>query len=124
MRWPRSRPLEDGAPALAKIVDAPENPAPSPIGQFSGDGVDAEDALDLVEQLQRLAAGWSSLLMKVKIGRPLPPADLEQFQRLLLDATGGIEHHHRPVGGRERAIRVLGEILVARRVEEIEAATA
>ena len=47
-------------------------------------------------------------------------ADLEQFSRLRLDAFCGINHHHHRVHGGQHAISVLGKILVAGRVEQIE----
>src|SRR5690606_39290554 len=48
------------------------------------------------------------------------PTHLEQLPRLLFDALRGVEHHHRRIDGSERAVRVLAEILVARRVEQVE----
>jgi hypothetical protein len=48
--------------------------------------------------------------------------DLEELAGLLLDAPLGVEHHHRAVDRGQRAVGVLAEILVARRVQEVEAA--
>jgi hypothetical protein len=48
------------------------------------------------------------------------PADLEQLARLRLDALGGVDHHHRGIDRGQRAIGVLAEILVPRRVEQVE----
>ncbi len=47
-------------------------------------------------------------------------ADLEQLQRLRFDALGGVQHHDRGVGGRQRAVGVFGEVLVAGRVQQVE----
>src|SRR3546814_2492607 len=47
------------------------------------------------------------------------PTYLEQLARLRLDALGGVDHHHRGVHRRQRAIGVLGKILVPRRVEQV-----
>ena len=52
--------------------------------------------------------------MKVSTGRPRAPADLEQLQRLRLDALGRVEHHDDAVDGEQRAVGVFAEVLVAR----------
>ena len=62
----------------------------------------------------------SILLMKVTIGNVAQAADLEQLARARLDALGGVDHHHRRVDRGQRAVGVLGEVLVARRVEQVE----
>ena len=48
------------------------------------------------------------------------PANFEQLERARLDALGGINYHDRGVNRRQRAVGVVGEILVARRVEQVE----
>src|SRR6266566_1250231 len=52
--------------------------------------------------------------------RVAQPAHLEEFAGLLLDAFGSVEHHHRAVDRGQGAVGVLAEILVARRVQEVE----
>ena len=47
--------------------------------------------------------GRSYLLMNVSSGMPRARRDLEQLQRLRLDALGRVEQHHRGVGRREHA---------------------
>ncbi len=47
-------------------------------------------------------------------------ADLEQLQGLRLDALGGVQHHDGGVGGGERPVGVFREVLVARRIEQVE----
>src|SRR3546814_6652285 len=44
----------------------------------------------------------------------------EQLERLRLDTLGGVDHHHGAVDRGQRAIGVLAEILVPRRVEQVE----
>src|SRR3546814_2429673 len=39
--------------------------------------------------------------------------------RLRLDAARRVDHHHGGIDGGERAIRILGKVLVARRVEQV-----
>ena len=48
------------------------------------------------------------------------PAHFEQLTRLAFDAAGGVDHHHRGIGGGQRAIGVFAEIFVAGRIEQIE----
>ena len=62
--------------------------------------------------------------MKVTIGNVAQAADLEQFAGARLDALGRVDHHHRRVDRGQRAIGVLGEVLVAGRVEQVEDAIA
>ena len=81
-------------------------------------GCDAEHALDLVHQLERILRGLIELVDERQHRDGARPADLEQLQRLRLDAFGGVEHHDDAVDGQQRAIGVFAEILVARRVEQ------
>ena len=62
----------------------------------------------------------SSLLMKVMMGVSRMPADLHQLDGPLLDTLGAVDDHERAVHRGERAIRVLGEVLVARRVQQVD----
>ena len=82
---------------------------------------DAEHLLDLVEQLERLPAGRSSLLMKVTIGMPR----IRQTWKSLMVCGStplalSISMTAR-VGGGERAVGVLAEVVVAGRVEQVDA---
>jgi hypothetical protein len=85
------------------------------------DGVagDPEDALDLVHEVERVLAGAVELVDERDDRDPPHPADLEELDRLRLDALGAVDEHDGRVRGRERAVRVLGEVVVARRVEEV-----
>ena len=99
------------------VVDAAEmlGVADRPVHRRGGD---AERALDVVEQLERIARRAIELVDESENRQAMAPADLEQLARLLLDAVGRVDHHHDAVGGDERAIRVLAEVLVARRIEQ------
>ncbi len=48
----------------------------------------------------------------------MAPTHLEQLARLVFDAIGGVDHHHDAVGGDERPIGVLAEVVVPGRVNE------
>ena len=76
--------------------------------------------LDLVEQLERLAAGAVVLVEEREHRQPAAAADLEQLERLGLDALGRVEHHHHGVDAGEHAVGVLGEVLVAGGVEQVD----
>ena len=83
-------------------------------------GVERQRLLDLVEQLERVAALAVHLVDEGDDRDVAQPADLEQLAGARLDALGGVDHHHGAVDRGERAVGVLGEVLVARRVEQIE----
>ncbi len=79
-----------------------------------------EHALELVEQLERIAARTVELVHEGEERNAALAADREELFRLRLDAFGGVDQHHRAVGREQRAIGVFAEILVTRRVEQIE----
>ena len=99
-----------------EIVSAAERPV-------HRKGPDAEDALELVEQLERIAARTIELVHEGKERNAALATDREELFRLRLDAFGRVDQHDRAVGGEQRAIRILAEVLVARRVEQIERMT-
>ena len=81
---------------------------------------EAEHRLDVVEHLERVEAGAVVLVDERDERDVARLRDLEQPQRLRLDALRRVEQHDRAVRGGEHAQRVLGEVLVAGRVEEVE----
>ena len=82
--------------------------------------MNAEHLFHLVHQVERRPA-WKVHFIDQRQDRNLAEAaDLEKLSRLRLHAFGGINHHDRTVGRRERPVRVLGKILVARRVEDVD----
>jgi hypothetical protein len=84
---------------------------------------DAQHLLDLLHQLERIAAEAVQLVNE-RENRDTPLlAHPEQLLRLLLHALGHIDDHHRAVGGDQRPVRILAEILVAGRIEDIDADT-
>ena len=81
--------------------------------------------LDLVDAARAgRGPGRSHLLMNVSSGQAALAAHLEQLERLGLDALGRVEHHHRGVGGGQHPVGVLGEVAVARGVEQVDHAVA
>ena len=65
-------------------------------------------------------ASRSILLTKVMIGMSRSRQTSNSLRVCALDALGGVDHHHGGVGGGQRAVGVFGEILMARRVEQVE----
>ena len=84
--------------------------------------VQRQALLDFVDQIQRLAPLAVQLVDEGDDRHVAQAADFEQFAGLLLDPLGGIDHHHRRVDGGQRAVGILAEIFVARRIEQIEGA--
>ena len=83
-------------------------------------GIERQRLFDLVEQLERIAALAIHLVDEGDDRNVAQAADLEKLACARLDALGGVDHHDRRVDRRQRAIGVFGEVLVARRVEQIE----
>src|SRR6267378_1945906 len=77
-----------------------------------------ESALALIEQFKGITRGQIELVDEGEDREAARPADLEQLQRLRLDALRRVEHHDHAVDREQRAIRVLAEVLVTRRVEQ------
>jgi hypothetical protein len=81
---------------------------------------DAEVRLDVADQLQGIFA-WTVALVHEGEDRHAPTlAHFEQLPGALLDALAIVEEHHGAVGGDQGAVGVLGEILVAGRVEQVD----
>jgi hypothetical protein len=76
--------------------------------------------LDLVEQVERVAHLAVHLVDEGDDGRVALAADFDQLARLRLDAVGRVDHHQRRIDGGQHAVGVLGEVLVARRVEQVD----
>lgn len=85
-----------------------------------GGGVQRQLLLDLVQNLERIAAFAVHLVDEGDDRNVAQPTDLEQFQRARLDALGGVDDHNGRVDRRQRAVGVVGEVLVAGRVEQVE----
>ena len=97
-------------------------------GEFAGaadrpghrGGVQRQGALDLIDQFEGVARLAVHLVDEGDDRDVAHAADFEEFPGLAFDALGGVEHHHGGVHCGEGAVGVLGEILVARRVEQVE----
>ncbi len=83
-------------------------------------GVERQRLFDLVQKLERVAALAVHLVDEGDDGNVAQAADLEQLSGPRLDALGGVDHHDGGIDRRQRAVGVFGEILVARRIQEVE----
>ena len=116
---PWAVPAEADEVARAPVDQAPEV---ARVAHRPGDGhrLQVEPSLDLVEQLEAVAARPVPLVDEREQGHVAGPAHLEQLERLRLDALGRVEHHHRGVDRGQHPVGVLGEVAVAGRVEQVE----
>ena len=112
-------PRESGEDAAAPVDDAAELAVvPHRPGDRCRSEIDLR--LDLIEQFEHVETRPVELVEERDHGQLPGTADLEQLERLRLDALGRIEHHDDRVDGGEHAIGVLGEVPVARRVEQVD----
>ena len=82
--------------------------------------VQRQGLFDLVDQLQRVAGLAVHLVDEGDDRHVAQAADLEQLAGLFLDTLRGVDDHDRAVDRGQRAVGVFREILVARRVEQVE----
>jgi hypothetical protein len=82
-----------------------------------------EHVFEFVYQRQRIARGPVALVHEGEDRHAALVADLEQFPGLALDALGCVDDHDDGVDGGQDAVGVLGEILVAGRVEQVDLVT-
>ncbi len=87
-------------------------------------GRDAEDAFQFVQQRQRLHRRPVKLVHEGEDRHAPVPADLEELAGLALDALAGVDDHNDRVDRRQHAVGVLGKVLVAGGVEQVDAETA
>ena len=83
--------------------------------------VDAQLSLQLLAQVKGVLGLSVHLIDKGEDGDIPHGADLEQLPGLSLHALGGVDDHHGGVGGHEGAVGVLGEVLVAGGVQNVDA---
>ena len=63
---------------------------------------------------------WSILLTKVKMGIPRSLQTRNNFFCLRFDAFGDVDEHDGTVGCHQRPVRVFTEVLMARRIEDVD----
>ena len=115
--------LVDVDAVLEQVVDALQL-APHADRPGHGRRVDAQHRLDLIEQLDRRAAIAIELVDEGHDRRVAQPAHLHQLHGALLDTLGAVDDHERGIDRGQRAIGVFREILVTRRVQQVDDAVA
>ena len=90
-----------------------------PMGQVTGATSSFSTLLDFIQQVERRAAFAVELVDEGHDGRGAQAAHLHQPDGALLHALGAVDHHQRRIHRGQRAVGVLGEILVARRVQQV-----
>ena len=109
--------------ALAADVVSAGKRAAAADGPVERRGVERQRLLDFVDEIERIARLAVHLVDEGDDRNVAQPADLEELAGARLDALGGVDHHHRRIDGGQRAIGVLGKVLVAGGVEQIEDAS-
>ena len=105
------------SPVLRSIT--PRKSPATPTGQVTGAGRGPiRCSMSSSSRSTGSRPGRSHLLTKVRAGRP-GSAHVEQLQGLRLDALGRVQHHDRGVGCRQHPVGVLGEVAVARGVQQV-----
>ena len=83
-------------------------------------GADSEHLFQLFHQGEGILGGPVHFVHK-REDRDIPhPADFEQFDRLGFHALGRIQQHDRRVRGDQHTVRILGEVLVSGRIQNID----
>ena len=90
-------------------------------GPVHGVGLDAQLPLHLVQKVEGVLGLPVHLVHEGKDGNVAHGADLEQLPGLRLHALGAVDDHDGGVGGHEGAVGVLGEVLVAGGVQDVDA---
>ena len=96
-----------------ELLTAADRPVDSPGGQL-------EFRFNFIQKRQGLPAGTIHLVDEGEDRDLAHPTHLKQLPRLRLQALGGVLEHHGVIGRRQGAIGVLGEVLVTRRVEQVD----
>ena len=107
-------------PPLFPVIDALKL-FPAADGPIDGVGADAQFPLHLLAQLQRVPGLPVHLVDEGEDGDLPQGADLEELPRLGFHALGSVDDHHGGVRRHESAVSVLGEVLVAGGVQNIDA---
>ena len=85
-------------------------------------GRNAEDAFDVIHQLERIERFAVHLINKRKDRNMPHHADLKEFDRLRLHALRSIDDHDRRVRRHQGAVGVLRKILVSGRIKQVHTA--
>jgi hypothetical protein len=85
-----------------------------------GVGADPKHVFQLVHEIERIARRAIQLVHEGEDRHAAAAADFEQFSSLCFDAFAGVDDHDDAIDSGEHAIGVLGKILMARGVEQVD----
>ncbi len=85
----------------------------------NGGALDLQYRFDFIEQFKRIARFAIHLVHERQDRRGAHAAHVQQLDRLLFDALGGIDHHQGRIDCRQHAIGIFRKILVSRRIEQV-----
>ena len=106
--------------AGAAVIDALELLAAAD-GPVAGVCLDAKLVFQLVEQVERVLRLAVHLVDEGENGDMAHGADLKQLARLRLDALRAVDDHDGRVRRHQRPVGILREVLMARRVQNVDA---
>ena len=104
---------------FVEVVDPAERGAVRN-GEGQRPHADAQFLFHLVQQVERLLGGAVEFVDEDDHRRRTHTAHLHQFAGLRLDALGTVDDDDDRIDGRQRAVGVFGEVLVARGVEDVD----
>ena len=104
---------------FVEVVDPAERGAVRN-GEGQRPHADAQFLFHLVQQVERLLGGAVEFVDEDDHRRRTHTAHLHQFAGLRLDALGAVDDDDDRIDGRQRAVGVFGEVLVARGVEDVD----
>ena len=99
-----------GAGKIAALADGPHH----------GGNRQRQALFDLVQQIKRFAGFPVHLVDEGDDRNVAQAADLEKLAGARFNPLGAVDHHDRRINRRERAVGVFGEVLVARRIQQVE----
>jgi hypothetical protein len=95
-------------------VDHPPEAIARPGRPIEGRGVKRQLGADFVQKREWVQRLPVHLVDEGDDGDVAQAANFKELQGLRLDALGGVQHHDGGVGGGQRAVGVLREVLVSR----------
>lgn len=85
--------------------------------------MDAQDVFDFIHEVEGVAAEVVDFIDEGEDGNAPFFTDAEKFLCLGFDAFGDVDEHDGAVGSHEGPVRIFTEVLMARRVENIDMMT-
>ena len=98
------------AQEIASHADRPGN----------GRALNFQNAFDFIQQFDRCPAVAVQFVDEGHDGRVAQPANVHELDGALFDALGTVDDHQGGVDRRQGAVGILGKVLMARRVEQID----